>query len=69
MKTRLKAIAYKLSGMTETEPDIGFVNDNNLSRISPRTQQKELFDLQRHSDSYFDTLPFFYSTVQYMTLI
>ena len=55
--------------MTEIEPDIGFVNDNNLSRTSPRTQQKELFDLQRHSDSYFDSLPFFYSTVQYMTLI
>ena len=56
MKTRLKAISYKLRGMTETEPDIGFVNDNNLSRTSPRTQQKELFDLQRHS------------SVQYMTL-
>ena len=33
IKMRLKVISYKLRGMTETEPDIGVVKDNNYLEL------------------------------------
>ena len=60
IKTRLSDISSRLQVVSETQPNISNkTEDSNASENFLRFQQKQLLDLQRHFDSYVDTLPVF----------
>ena len=60
IKTRLSDISSRLQVVSETQPNISNkTEDSNASENFLRFQQKQLPDLQRHFDSYVDTLPVF----------
>ena len=53
-------ISSRLQVISETQPNISNkTEDSNASENFLRFQQKQLLDLQRHFDSYVDTLPVF----------
>ena len=60
IKTRLSDISSRLQIVSETQPNISSeTEDSNVSKSFLQIQQKQLLDLQRHFNNYFDTLPVF----------
>ena len=59
IKTRLSDISSRLQVISETQPNISNKTEDSNASENLRFQQKQLFDLQRHFDSYVDTLPVF----------
>ena len=60
IKTRLSDISSRLQVISDNQPNISNkTEDSNASENFLRFQQTQLFDLQRHFDSYVDTLPVF----------
>ena len=60
IKTMLSDVSSTLQIISETQPNISSEkDDSNATKSFLRIQQKQLLDLQRHFNSYVDTLPVF----------
>ena len=58
IKTRLSDISSRLRVISETQPNISNKTEDGNENFL-QFQQKQFLDLQRHFDSYIDTLPVF----------